>query len=261
MILITKHQVAPYHDRGKRLTLQLWGEIVIFFGLGIAHRISLNMGKPSMKPHYGTLRNYPLERGPHEFFEDQVLRTPDAPALTLGSEQISYRELNSRSNRLAHFLREQGVGPESLVGVFLDRSYDSIVSLLAILKSGGTYLPLDPRFPKDRLAFMLADSEVSLLLSHSSKEGSLPETTAQVVLLDEAGDVLSHCQVTNLPSLSNPEHLAYLIYTSGSTGKPKGVMIPRRALANFLLSMQKCRAWLHPTLFSRSPQLLLTSRF
>ena len=83
----------------------------------------------------------------------------------MGAEQISYRELNSRANRLAHFLREQGVGSETLVGVCLDRSFDSVVSLLAILKSGGTYLPLDPKFPKDRLAFMLADSEVSLLLT------------------------------------------------------------------------------------------------
>jgi len=188
-------------------------------------------------PNYDNRRDYPLGRGPHEFVEEQVERTPDAPALTLGLEQISYRELNSRSNRLAHFLREQGVGPESLVGVCLDRSFDSVVSFLAILKSGGTYLPLDPKFPKDRLAFMLADSEVSLLLTHSSMRGSLPETTARVVLLDRETESLSKAPETNFPVSSNPEHLAYLIYTSGSTGKPKGVMIPRRALVNFLLSM------------------------
>lgn len=176
-------------------------------------------------------------RGPHEFIEDQVERTPNSPALTMGSEQISYRELNSRSNRLAHFLREQGVGPESLVGVCLDRSFDSVVSLLAILKSGGTYLPLDPGFPKDRLAFMLADSGISLLLTHSSKVGALPETTVRVGLLDQAGQAISNFEATNLASPNKPEHLAYLIYTSGSTGKPKGVMIPRRALVNFLLSM------------------------
>ena len=194
------------------------------------------MGTRVIYPH-DTRRDYPLRRGPHEFIEDQVERTPDAPALTLGPEQISYRELNSRSNRLAHFLREQGVGLESLVGVCLDRSFDSVVSLLAILKSGGTYLPLDPKFPKDRLAFMLADSEVSLLLTHSSKRESLPETTARVVLLDRENESLSKAPVTNLPLSSNPEDLAYLIYTSGSTGKPKGVMIPRRALVNFLLSV------------------------
>jgi len=194
------------------------------------------MGTRVIRPH-SARRDQPLRRGPHEFVEDQVERTPDAPALTLGPEQISYRELNSRSNRLAHFLREQGVGPESLIGVCLDRSFDSVVSLLAILKSGGTYLPLDPKFPKDRLAFMLADSEVSLLLTYSSKRESLPETTARVVLLDRESESLSKAPVTNLPLSGDPEHLAYLIYTSGSTGKPKGVMIPRRALVNFLLSM------------------------
>jgi len=179
----------------------------------------------------------PLNRGPHEFIEDQVGRSPDVPALTIGAEQISYRELNSRSNRLAHFLREQGVGPETLVGVCLDRSFDSVVSLLAILKSGGTYLPLDPKFPKDRLAFMLADSEVSLLLTDSSKHEDLLGTTARVVRLDRGNESLSQAPATNLPLNSKPEHLAYLIYTSGSTGKPKGVMVPRRALVNFLLSM------------------------
>ncbi|MFZ0799167.1 MAG: amino acid adenylation domain-containing protein [Terriglobales bacterium] len=187
--------------------------------------------------HYDARRNLQLRRGPHEFIEDQVERAPDAPALTMGSEQISYRELNSRSNRLAHFLREQGVGFESLVGVCLDRSFDSVVSLLAILKSAGTYLPLDPKFPEDRLAFMQADSEVSFLLTHSSKRERLPKTTARVILLDREGASLANAPVTNLTLTSNPEHLAYLIYTSGSTGKPKGVMIPRRSLVNFLSSM------------------------
>ena len=211
--------------------------MVPVIGDWIAVLIGLKVETGVIYPHYDTRRDYPLRRGPHEFIEDQVERTPDAPALTLGPEQISYRELNSRSNRLAHFLREQGVGPENLVGVCLDRSFDSVVSLLAILKSGGTYLPLDPKFPKDRLAFMLADSEVSLLLSQSSMRESLPETTARVVLLDRENESLAKAPVTNLPLSSNPEHLAYLIYTSGSTGKPKGVMIPRHALVNFLLSM------------------------
>src|SRR5208283_4855171 len=116
-------------------------------------------------------------------------------------------------------------------------SFDSVVSLLAILKSGGTYLPLDPRFPKDRLAFMLSDSGVSLVLTHSSMRKSLPETSARVVLLDRETESLSRAGATKPDLSNNPEHLAYLIYTSGSTGKPKGVMVPRRALVNFLLSM------------------------
>ena len=96
----------------------------------------------------------PLSRGPHEFIEDQVVLTPDAPALAMGSELISYNDLNARSNRLATFLREQGVGPGNLVGVYLDRSFDSVISLLALLKCGGIYLPLDPKFPKERLEFL-----------------------------------------------------------------------------------------------------------
>ncbi|MGO9368192.1 MAG: amino acid adenylation domain-containing protein, partial [Terriglobales bacterium] len=195
------------------------------------------MGTGVIFPKHDNRRDYPLTRGPHEFIEDQVERTPDAPAVTIGPERMSYRELNSRANRLAHFLREQGVGDESLVGVCLDRSFDSVVSFLAILKSGGTYLPLDPKFPQDRLEFMLADSEVSLVLSHSSQRKSLPETTARLVVLDQENESLSKGRVTNLSLSTNPEHLAYLIYTSGSTGKPKGVMIPRHALVNFLLSM------------------------
>jgi len=102
--------------------------------------MGLKMNTGAISPHHDGRRDYPLSRGPHEFIEDQVERTPDAPALTLGAEQISYRELNSRSNRLAHFLREQGVGPESLVGVCLDRSLDSVVSFLAIVSLRTTSL-------------------------------------------------------------------------------------------------------------------------
>ncbi|MGB9492822.1 MAG: AMP-binding protein, partial [Terriglobales bacterium] len=149
-------------------------------------------------PWRGTRRDYCLGRGPHEFIEDQVARTPNAPALIVGGDRISYSELNARANRMARFLREQGVEAESVVGVCLDRSFDSVISLLAILKSGGTYLPLDPKFPKDRLAFMLADSEVPIVLTHSSDRERLPETTARVILLDRESEQLSKFQSTNL---------------------------------------------------------------
>ncbi len=198
------------------------------------------MGKdvnPNSLNQKDTRREFSLARGPHELIEEQAERTPDDPALTMGAERLTYRELNARASRLAHFLRERGVGAETLVGVCLDRSFDSVVSLLAILKSGGTYLPLDPKFPQDRLAFMLADSEVSLVLSSSSARSSLPETSARIVLLDAEEKSLSNSAATNLGSISKPENLAYIIYTSGSTGKPKGVMVPRGALVNFLLSM------------------------
>ena len=178
-----------------------------------------------------------ISQGPHQLFEDQVQRTPDAPALLFGTHQLSYRELNSRANRLAHFLQRQGAAAERLVAVCLDRSFDSVVSLLAILKSGAAYLPLDPKFPKNRLSFMLADSEPPLLLSHSSMKETLPVTSGRVIFLDQEEAALSKCPSTNLSVHNSPADLAYLIYTSGSTGTPKGVMIPRSALVNLLLSM------------------------
>src|SRR5579863_4587964 len=182
---------------------------------------------------------YAFWRGPHELIEEQVDLAPDAPAITIGAERISYAQLNLRANQLAYLLRERGVGSEDLVGVCLDRSFELVISCLAILKSGGTYLPLDPKFPEERLRFMLADSEVSLVLAQSSTWRSLPKTSARVLLLDHESESLRKAPTTNLAFRNNPEHLAYLIYTSGSTGRPKGVMIPRRALVNCLLSMSR----------------------
>ncbi len=178
-----------------------------------------------------------LGRSPQELIEDQVARTPDAPAVGMGATRLSYRELNARANQLANFLREQGVGPEKLVGVYMDRSVEMLVSFLAILKAGGVYLPLDPKFPSERLAFMLADAEVSLVLTQSAKCASLPQTTARVIAVDDGEDRFAQYPSGNLSSVGRPEQLAYMIYTSGSTGKPKGVMIPRSALVNFLFSM------------------------
>jgi len=197
--------------------------------------IEMRINTSSLQSNTGL--DEPLNCGPHEFIEDQVERTPNAPALTMDGEQLSYKELNLRSNRLAHFLCGQGVGPESLVGVYLDRSFDSVVSLLAVLKSGGTYLPLDPKYPQDRLTYMVEDSGVSLLLAHSSMQKNLSQMTSRVILLDREKELIGESPATNPGLTSNSEHLAYLIYTSGSTGKPKGVMIPRRALVNFLLFM------------------------
>ena len=128
-------------------------------------------------------------------------------------------------------------GAWSLVGVYVDRSFDSVISLLAILKCGGVYLPLDPKFPKDRLEFMAADSGMSLLLAHSARRESLPHCDARVIFLDQDNPSIAAASAANLDLSLDPEAVAYLHLTSGSTGKPKGVMISRRALVNFLLSM------------------------
>ncbi len=187
--------------------------------------------KPNERP------DDPLHRGAHEFVEDQVERTPDAVALAMGRDRITYRELNSRSNRLAHLLRGLGAGPGIIVGVHLDRSFDSVISLLAILKCGAIYLPLDPKYPKDRLEFMIVDSNISLLLAHSARQDNLPATSARVILLDREQESIDRSPATNPDPDRDPGQIQYVIYTSGSTGKPKGVMIPRRALVNFVLAM------------------------
>lgn len=192
-----------------------------------------------MDPQQNERPDYPLSRGPHQFIEGHVDLTPHARAISMGGESISYLELNARANRLAHFLGHQAIGPGNRVGVYLDRSIDSIVSLLAILKCGGIYLPLDPKFPKDRLEFMASDAEISLLLAHSCRRDNLPRTAARVILLDKLSDEFARESEKNPDLSGDPEQTAYLIYTSGSTGKPKGVMVPRRALANFLLSMSE----------------------
>jgi amino acid adenylation domain-containing protein len=188
------------------------------------------------EPWNNTRRDYPLGRSPHEFIEEQAERTPEAPALIMGARRLSYAELNAKANRLAHFLHKQGLGPESLVGVYLDRCPEMVVSLLAILKAGAVYLPLDPAFPEQRIAFMLGDAEAPLVLTQESKKDKLPGTTTHAVLLDEEEVFLSFPS-SNLQPVSAASRLAYVIYTSGSTGKPKGVMVPRSGLVNFLFSM------------------------
>ena len=197
------------------------------------------MGTEETKPLQNDRRDNPSIRAAHLLIEDQVERSPNAVALTMGQEWITYRELNSRSNRLAHFLRSLGAGPGQILGVYLDRSFDSLVALLAILKCGAIYLPLDPKYPKDRLEFMIEDAAISLLVAHSSRQESLPKTTARVLLLDRERESIAGASADNLDVCLGPEQVVYVIYTSGSTGKPKGVLIPGRALVNFLLAMQQ----------------------
>jgi amino acid adenylation domain-containing protein len=197
------------------------------------------MGKELADPLQSDRPENPLSRAAQQLIEVQVERTPNAVALTVGQERITYRELNSRSNRLAHFLCSLGAGPGRIVGVYLDRSFDSVVALLAILKCGAIYLPLDPKYPKDRLEFMIEDSAIALLVAHSSRQESLPATSARVLLLDRERESIAAASADNLDVCLGPEQVAYVIYTSGSTGKPKGVMIAQSALVNFLVAMRK----------------------
>lgn len=169
----------------------------------------------------------------HETFEEQVCRGPDAVALAFEDEHLSYDALNRRANQLARVLRRRGVGPDTMVGICMDRSPDMAIGVLGILKAGGAYLPLDPAYPKDRLAFMLRDAGAPVLLTRKEMLHVLPEH-AGVICLDEQRGAVAEEEETDCASGAAGDNLAYTIYTSGSTGLPKGVMLPHRALQNLI---------------------------
>ncbi|EJM77983.1 non-ribosomal peptide synthetase, partial [Pseudomonas sp. GM55] len=167
----------------------------------------------------------------HQLIEARAAAHPHNIAVTCDGITLTYAELNSRANRIAHRLRERGVGPDVLVGIALERSLEMIVSLVAILKAGGAYVPLDPQYPPDRLAWMLADSGTRLLLTDSALLPRLPLNQGiEVICLDHASDWLFEASAANLPNLTTSANLAYVIYTSGSTGKPKGTLLPHSNL-------------------------------
>ncbi|HJX29997.1 MAG TPA: condensation domain-containing protein, partial [Thermoanaerobaculia bacterium] len=175
----------------------------------------------------------------HGLIEAQVERTPDAIAVSYDETALTYRELNGRANRLARHLRSLGVGTESLVGVAAERSIEMVVALVATIKAGAAYVPVDPGYPRDRVQYMLEDAGIAALLTQSHIAETLPPHQARVVLLD--GDFAQHSEngdTANLGVEVLPENGAYAIYTSGSTGKPKGAVIPHRGIVNRLLWMQ-----------------------
>jgi amino acid adenylation domain-containing protein len=176
----------------------------------------------------------------HELFEAQVARTPEAVALVYAEEQVSYRELNRRADQLAHYLQQQGVGPETLVAVLLERSVELVVGLLGVLKAGGAYVPIDPEYPAERVRYMLADCGARVLLTQPAlaEQVEVPDGCT-VVRLDQEWARIAQQTDMNVASAVSVENLAYVIYTSGSTGAPKGAMNTHRALCNRLLWMQQ----------------------
>ena len=195
-----------------------------------------------------TFADYPQHMCIHQLFEEQVERTPDATAVIFEDKQLTYQELNRRSNQLAHHLQKLGVGSEVLVGICMERSVEMIVGLLGILKAGGAYVPLDPSYPSERLGFMLEDSQVSVLLTREKLVEQLPDVIAsahqnctiqnptskiqnpRVVCLDKDWENIAQESPENPTSSVASDNLAYVIYTSGSTGKPKGVAVPHKAV-------------------------------
>lgn len=169
---------------------------------------------------------YEYKDSVHSRFEKSVIQYGDRTAVKIGSESLTYNQLNAKANQLAHYLREKGVEANQLVGISLDRSIDMVVSILGVLKAGGAYVPVDPTNPQERIQFILEDAGVALLITHSAVQGSIPAGHYEPVLLDELSDELSHRPTDNLPHISGEDNRAYVIYTSGTTGKPKGVLIP-----------------------------------
>ncbi|MEH1785599.1 MAG: amino acid adenylation domain-containing protein [Nostoc sp.] len=183
--------------------------------------------------------DYPQDKCIHQLFEEQVERTPDAVAVVFENQQLTYHELNSRANQLAHYLRSLGVGADVLVGICVERSLEMLVGLLSILKAGGAYVPLDPEYPQERLRFILEDAQVSVLLTQQHLVEKLPECQAQLISLDTNWQFISQLAQENPITDVQAINLAYVIYTSGSTGKPKGVQISHKSVSNFLSAMQQ----------------------
>lgn len=174
-----------------------------------------------------------------QIFEKQVETTPHAIAAISGDGQLTYAELNWRANQLAHYLRKSGVTLESRVGVCLERSSQALVALLAILKAGGAYVPLDPDYPAERLKYMLADSQVTVLLTTSPFKAKLTYSATTIICLDDDWNWIEEQATDNPEQIVHEENVAYVIYTSGSTGNPKGVMVDHRGLANVLHASRK----------------------
>jgi amino acid adenylation domain-containing protein len=179
---------------------------------------------------------YPKDRCVHELIEEQAQRAPDAVAAVFKGTQLTYRQLNARANQLAHHLQKLGVGPDTLVGICVERSLEMVVGLLGILKAGGAYVPLDPGYPKERLAFMLRDSGTPVLLTHSGLRTQLRRSNpcCQILCLDADWGTIARSPTGNPKSGVKPENLAYVIYTSGSTGEPKGVELMHGGLLNLI---------------------------
>jgi amino acid adenylation domain-containing protein len=186
-----------------------------------------------------TATPYPERACLHELFAAQAERTPDAVAVSWEGGELSYRDLDRRANQLAHRLRRMGVGLETLVAVAIERSPELLVALVGVLKAGGAYLPLDPSYPRERLAFLMADARAPVLLAQERLRGRLPPGEARLLCLDSDWREVA-AESDRRPAVAvQPENLAYVIHTSGSTGRPKGSMIPHRGIVNRLVWMQE----------------------
>ena len=181
-----------------------------------------------------TKADFPQDKCIHQLFEEQVERAPDAVALVFEDQQLTYAQLNAKANQLAHHLRSLGVKPDTLVAICVERSLEMVIGLLGILKAGAAYVPLDPAYPTERLAFMLKDASPAVLVTQERLVPRVGEFPGPTVLADPTWSRLSEYSVVNVPCVNGSQHLAYCLYTSGSTGLPKGVELTHRNAVNFL---------------------------
>ncbi|OLT58219.1 non-ribosomal peptide synthetase [Moorena bouillonii] len=181
-----------------------------------------------------TKTDYPKDKCIHQLFEEQVEKNPDAVAVVFEEQKLTYCQLNSKANQLAHHLQTLGVKPEMLVGICVERSVEMVVGLLAILKAGGAYVPLDPNYPTSRLHYMVEDAQLSMILTQEKWQHHLSETKASEICLDTDSEIINQ-QSQEIPENQiTANQLAYVIYTSGSTGKPKGVTIPHQGVVRLV---------------------------
>jgi len=186
-----------------------------------------------------TEQDFPQEQCIHNMFETQVERSAELTAVVYEQEKLSYRELNRRANQLAHYLQKLGVGADVPVGLYFERSVDMIVALMAILKAGGAYVPLDVFYPRDRIAFIMKDAGIKVMLTQAALATDIPSFDGRVVCLDGDWDAISAEPENNPDSVVLPQNLAYIIYTSGTTGKPKGVAITHQSVMNLNAALNK----------------------
>ena len=184
-----------------------------------------------------TAVDYPRLSTIAKLFALQAARTPNHIALIADSQQLTYRDLDARSNRLARHLQDLGVGPDTLVGVAMARTESLVITLLAILKAGGAYVPLDPSYPKERLTLVIGDSRMRIVVTTEGSRPQLPFDLSDLTVVNAENPAIASLSSAPVLSSAASHHLAYVIYTSGSTGKPKGVMLEHRNVVNFFTGM------------------------